>query len=156
MLSKYVIRRKFVLELFRRLLDFKTKIQKEIKEGKREKKSGEILREKNEHLIHNLIFRRGSSEAINSDLWLINDEYMYFKGVSEQELSELKINGKPVFNTEIDTKYKELLGSRGKQRADIMLFPEEGKCLIIELKAPKQRIKEYVGQAETYAMILAN
>lgn len=156
LLSKYVIRRKFVLELFRRLLDFKTKIQKEIKEGKKEKKSGEILREKNEHLIHNLIFRRGSSEAINSDLWLINDEYMYFKGVSEQKLSELKINGKPVFNTEIDTKYKELLGSRGKQRADIMLFPEEGKCLIIELKAPKQRIKEYVGQAETYAMILAN
>lgn len=154
-LNKYVVRRKLVLELFRKILDYKTNIQRLIKESKTSDENMK-LRDKSEHLLHNLIFKRGSIDAKNSDLWLIDDEYMYFSGVSEQKLEDLEINRNKVFNNGIDKKYKELLGSRGQQRADILLFPEEGKCIILELKAPNKKIKEYVGQAEIYAMILAN
>lgn len=155
-LNKYVVRRKLVLELFRKILDYKTNIQRLIKASKKADNNNNKLRDKSEHLLHNLIFKRGSVDTKNSDLWLIDDEYMYFSGVSEQKLEDLEIHGNKVFNEGIDEKYKELLGSRGQQRADILLFPEEGKCIILELKAPNKKIKEYVGQAEIYAMILAN
>lgn len=154
-LNKYVVRRRLVLELFRKILDYRTNVQRLIKASKKSGKNDK-LRDKSEHLLHNLIFKRGSVDTKNSDLWLIDDEYMYFSGVSEQKLEDLEINGNKVFNEGIDEKYKELLGSRGQQRADILLFPEEGKCIILELKAPNKKIKEYVGQAEIYAMILAN
>ncbi len=154
-LNKYVVRRRLVLELFRKILDYGTNVQRLIKDSKKSGKNDK-LRDKSEHLLHNLIFKRGSVDTKNSDLWLIDDEYMYFSGVSEQKLEDLEINGNKVFNEGIDEKYKELLGSRGQQRADILLFPEEGKCIILELKAPNKKIKEYVGQAEIYAMILAN
>ena len=154
-LNKYVVRRRLVLELFRKILDYGTNVQRLIKDSKKSGKNDK-LRDKSEHLLHNLIFKRGSVDTKNSDLWLIDDEYMYFSGVSEQKLEDLEINGNKVFNEGIDEKYKELLGSRGQQRACILLFPEEGKCIILELKAPNKKIKEYVGQAEIYAMILAN
>jgi hypothetical protein len=36
-----------------------------------------------EEILHNLIFQQSSNDPENSDLWLINEEFIYYKGYSE-------------------------------------------------------------------------
>jgi hypothetical protein len=68
-LSRYVARRKLVLDLFGQILN------KELEEVRSNKK-GRI----DEKLLHNLIFQQSSESECpeDSDLWLINEEYIYF------------------------------------------------------------------------------
>lgn len=40
------------------------------------------------------------------------------------------------------------------QRPDILLFPAEGKCIIIELKAPGVPVDDYLNQANKYANLI--
>ena len=74
-LSKYVARRKLVLELFDEILN---KELDSLKNGKRI----------DEKLLHNLLFQQSSNAESpeDSDLWIINAEFIYFKGVSEDNL----------------------------------------------------------------------
>lgn len=146
-LSKYVARRKIVLDLFQKIMD------------------EEELRLKNdkaidEDVLHNLIFQQHSQDTGDSDLWLINEEYIYFQGTSESFLSKLTYNGQRVLKetlTEEETEYRRKLGEDAfAKRTDVLLFPKEGKCIIIEFKAPDVNVSHHLQQISRYAAIINN
>lgn len=146
-LSQYVARRKLVLELFNKIL------QKELATFKG---SGRI----DEDVLHNLLFRQHSKEPVLSDLWLINEECIYFKGVSEARLLDVEYGGKRIFSKQLSPKDEAYLRSleenRLAKRPDILLFPEEGKCVIIELKAPDINVSDHLTQIDFYANLILN
>ena len=147
-LSHYIARRKLVIELFSKILDRKLNVQ-----------SG-ISRDKDEALIHNLLFHQKSTDTYGSDLWLITEEFIYFKGASEFKLKDLEIDGVKVFKKEFEEEEEKFLNSLGEnrieKRPDVLLFPEEGKCIIIEFKAPKVNASEHLNQINKYASLIRN
>ncbi len=148
-LSKYVARRKLVLDLFEQILN---------NELDSLRNGGRI----NESLLHNLIFQQSTSSQSpeDSDLWLINEDFIYFKGVSEKEFKDMEYSGKMLFDKEFSEEDKRYLNSlnerRLTKRPDILLFPEEGKAIIIEFKAPDVNVSEHLTQIDFYASILRN
>lgn len=146
-LTHYVARRKLVLDLLDKILGRKLEVQKE-KENY------------DEALIHNLLFQKGSTNTENSDLWIINEDFIYFKGSSEKQLSQLKFDGEMVFKdkfSEEEDRYLTSLGENRKiKRPDVLLFPEEGKCIILEFKAPQVNAKDHITQIDTYANLIRN
>lgn len=147
-LSHYVARRKLVLELFSKIIDRKLKVQHD------------GSREKDEALIHNLLFTQKSTDTYGSDLWILNEEFIYFKGSSELLLKDLELNGKKIFRHEFAEEEERYLNSLGQKRLnkrpDILLFPEEGKCIIIEFKAPGVNASEHLTQINQYASLIRN
>lgn len=146
-LSQYVARRKLVLEIFEKILD-----------GELERlRNGERI---NEDILHNLIFQQHAENPEDSDLWLINEEYIYFSGVSEHRFIDIKYDGKKIFKDNMPDDEVRYLNSLGEQRLhkrpDVLLFPEEGKCIIIEFKAPDVNVSEHLTQIDFYANILRN
>lgn len=146
-LTKYIARRKLVLELFDKILHNELDC---LRGGKRI----------DEDLLHNLIFRQHSTSPSSSDLWLLDDQYLYFSGCSEKELNDIKVNGKPLLKQELTDeenayKYRQQKDV-GERRPDIMLFPAEGKCIIIEFKAPNVDVSAHLDQINRYAMIIHN
>jgi hypothetical protein len=147
-LTHYVARRKLVLELFDKILKRKLEVQ--------------LSQKKNfdEALIHNLLFQQGSNNPEESDLWIINEDFIYFKGSSEKQLSKLTINGERVFKevfSEEEEKYLTSLGEDRKiKRPDVLLFPDEGKCIIIEFKAPHVNAANHLTQIDRYANLILN
>lgn len=150
-LCKYVARRKLILKLFGQILN------KEIELVKSNKKQ-----RIDEKLLHNLIFQQSSesSTAEDSDLWLINEEFIYFKGVSESKFEDIEYNGKKIFDKDFSEEEKRYLNSLGEKRLtkrpDVLLFPEEGKAIIIEFKAPDVNVAEHLTQIDFYASLLRN
>lgn len=146
-LTHYVARRKLVLDLLDKILGRKLQVQQQ-KENY------------DEALIHNLLFQKGSTNTENSDLWIINEDFIYFKGSSEKQLSQLKIDGYKVFKdkfTEEEERYLTSLGENRKiKRPDVLLFPEEGKCIIIEFKAPHVNASDHLTQIDRYANLIRN
>lgn len=152
-LSKYVARRKLVLELFGQILN------KEL-EAVRSKKTVRI----DEKLLHNLIFQQSSKSSTpeDSDLWLINEEYIYFTGFSESKLDDVKIGDDYLLKREDDLneeekEYKHKCNKdAGDRRPDVLLFPKEGKCIIIEFKAPNVDVSNHLNQINRYARLINN
>lgn len=145
-LSRYVTHRSLVLELFDKLLNRETQIQ------------NESNRKIDEKLIHNLLFTQHSDNAAASDIWMLNEDYLYYRGYSEHKLSEIKIDDKPLFKTEIDEEEEQYLNSLGEhrlsKRPDILLFPSEHKCVIIELKSLDANLSNYLTQINKYASFI--
>jgi hypothetical protein len=146
-LTQYVARRKMILELFQKTLKY---------ELDKFKNGGRI----DEKLLHNLIFQQTSNNPEDSDLWLIAEEFVHFEGVSETEFKNITYKGEQIFDkkfSEDDQRYLNSLGEkRLEKRPDILLFPQEGKCLIIELKAPDVNVSEYLTQINFYASLIRN
>lgn len=147
-LTQYVARRQLVLKQFDLILKRRLDCQ------------AEGNRNKDEKLLHNLIFKQHSTDTNNSSLWLLNEEFIYFSGISESRLCDVKINEEKVFKQEITEKELEYLHEFGEEREhlrpDILLFPSEGKALIIEFKAPDVNPAKYVTQVQNYASLLLN
>lgn len=146
-LTHYVARRKLVLDLFDKILNKQLDI---LKEG------GRI----DENIMHNLIFQQSSDNPSDSDLWIINEEFIYFNGFSEYKLKNVEVNGKKLFSSEFTKEEEAFLNSLGKRRLDrrpdILLFPEDGKCVIIELKAPDIDVSDHLSQINKYASLIRN
>jgi len=146
-LTHYVARRKLVLELFDKILKKQTDILR----------SGGRIDEK---IMHNLIFQQSSDNPSESDLWIINEEFIYFTGVSEQRLSQVMIDEKRLFKDEFEKEEERYLNSLGERRLDtkpdVLLFPEEGKCIIIEFKAPDVNASFHLTQIDRYAYLIRN
>lgn len=113
-------------------------------------------------MLHNLLFQQGkySERPDDSDLWIINEEFIYFKGVSEERFKDIEYQGKKIFNKEFTEEDKRYLNSLGEKRLtkrpDVLLFPEENKAIIIEFKAPDVNVSEHLSQIDFYANILLN
>ncbi len=152
-LSKYVARRKLILELFGQIL---TAELESVKNGKKQRID--------EKLLHNLIFQQSteSSNPEDNDLWLINEDFIYFKGFSEFKLDDVKIGEDYLFKretemTEEELEYKHKCNrDAGDRRPDILIFPQEGKCIIIEFKAPDVNVSEHLNQINRYATLINN
>lgn len=146
-LSQYVARRKLVLEIFEKILN------RELERLR----NGERI---NEDILHNLIFQQHAEKPEDSDLWLINEEYIYFSGVSEHRFIDIKYDDRKIFKDNMPDDEVRYLNSLGEQRLhkrpDVLLFPEEGKCIIIEFKAPDVNVSEHLTQIDFYANILRN
>ncbi|ROI11157.1 hypothetical protein [Epilithonimonas hominis] len=151
-LTHYVARRKLVLDLFDKVLENKLSVQ-----NSRE-------RAKTEALIHNLIFKQHTQNRTpdSSDLWLLNEDFILFEGCSESTLETVKIDGKKIFRDEQDLTEEErnfknsLKEDRYGKRPDILLFPKEGKCVIIELKSTDAKVSDYINQIQNYATLIRN
>lgn len=146
-LTHYVARRKLVLELFQKILNSET--DKLRQEGKID-----------EDVLHNLIFQQHSNDTTNSDLWLINEEYIYFKGISERCLGQIAIDGTNVLKEHLSGEEQEYRlkqgGDANLKRTDILLFPAEAKCIIVELKSPNESVSEHLNQINRYASLIHN
>ncbi len=147
-LSRYVARRKLVLDLYDKILDNKLTVQNE---GRRNN---------DEALLHNLIFRQKSDNPSDSDLWIINEDFIYFNGCSETRLCDVQIGDEKLFKEEFSAKEEEYLKSLGEnrmeERPDILVFPDEGKCIIIELKNPNRNIGLHLNEITHYASLIRN
>lgn len=145
-LSRYVTRRSLVLDLFQKLIDKETEAQKDAE------------RAMDERLIHNLIFRQHSDDTASSDIWLLNEDYLHYTGCSEHKLKDIIVKGKKLFKDIIDEKEQEYLTSLGEdrlaKRPDILLFPSEHKCIIIELKSLDVNVSHYIHQVNQYASFI--
>lgn len=148
-LAHYVARRKLVLDLFDKILKKKLAVQAT--------KKGSAF---SESLIHNLLFQQQSTDSENSDLWILNEDFIYFKGSSEKQLSKVEIGGELLFKetfTDEEEKYLKSLGENRKiKRPDVLLFPEEGKCLILEFKSTEVNVSEHLTQIDMYANLIRN
>lgn len=147
-LSRYVARRKLVLDLYDKVLNNKLSAQ------------NDGSRNNDEALLHNLIFRQKSENPSDSDLWIINEDFIYFKGCSEQRLCDVEIDGiklfKEVFNEQEEEYLKSLGENREIKRPDVLLFPDEGKCIIIEFKNPTENVGFHLGQINRYSSLIRN
>jgi len=146
--ARYIARRQLVLELFDKVLKRKTTIQQTQK------------RNIDERLLHNIIFRQGSKDSQASDLWILNEEFLYFDGSSESTIFDLTVGGKKIIKdplTEAEQDFcKKISGNKGRRKPDIFLYPEEGKCILVELKNPNVNVSEHLNQITLYSGILRN
>lgn len=147
-LTHYVARRKLVLELFDKIIKKQLLVQ--------EKSERNI----DEKLLHNLIFQQSSSNPESSDLWLVNEDFIYFKGTSEDLLKDIKVNGEGLLREDLSPEEEEFRTSlnenRYAKRPDVLLFPEEGKCIIIEFKNPEVNVSDHLTQINNYASLIWN
>lgn len=147
-LTHYVARRKLVLDLFQKVIDRRLEIQN----------AGE--RNNDEALLHNVIFQQSNDNPEESALWLINEDFIYFKGTSDTKLKDLKIDGHKIFKEQVTAEEDEYLLSLGEnrkiKRPDVLLFPTEGKCIIIEFKNPDVNVSEHLNQINRYASLMLN
>lgn len=146
-LTQYIARRKLVLDLFDDIISDEIKVAN---------KSSRI----DEALLHNLIFQKHSAEPDKSDLWLINEDFIYFNGISESRLCDVMVDNKKLFKDEFSIEEDRYLNSLGEKRLtkrpDVLLFPSEGKCIIIEFKAPAVNVSEHLSQIDFYANLIRN
>lgn len=139
LLSKYVSHRRIVLEMIRGVLEKSLDAQKEV-------------RNEDEKIIHDILFRQKSSNPVESNLWVLDDSYLYFKGCSDLKLKDITIDGKKVFLDKIEEEENEYYRqSKENKRPDVLLFPAEGKCIILEFKNPKIDVATQVFQPRQYA-----
>lgn len=141
-ITHYVARRKIVLEVFQKALDRELEMQKNAE------------RNIDEKILHNILFQQSSEDPSSSDLWIINEDFIYFNGCSENKLFDIKIDGERIFRDEFSAEEEAYLNSLGedrkKKRPDVLLFPEEGKCIILEFKNPNVNVSDYLHQITKY------
>jgi hypothetical protein len=148
-LTHYIARRRLVIDLFDKVLDKKLDIQRD-------------GRNYDEALIHDLLFQQGSNDAesIESDLWIINEDFIYFKGNSNVALNQIEVDGEKLFKSDFEVEEEKYLRSLGENRKlkkpDVLLFPGEGKCIIIEFKAPDVNVSDHLTQIDKYAGLIRN
>jgi len=157
-LTRYIIRRDMVVELLKLALNNDLTVQKEWAENKDEDEKPQ--RADKEGIIHDLIFKRRMKNVPN-DLWILNEEFVHFDGCSDLELNKLEINGEKLLrpDVDIDIALKSAgieVGTSLKWRPDIFLYPEEGKCVLVEIKSTVEEMTKHLDQIQKYAKILAN
>lgn len=157
-LTRYIIRRDMVVELLKLALNNDLAKQKEW--AKNKVKGRKIGRSDKEGVIHDLIFKR-RMKGVPNDLWILNEEFVHFGGCSDLELNKLEINGEKLLRDDVDIDAALSAvglekGSSLEWRPDIFLYPEEGKCVLVEFKAPQVDLTKYCDQIQKYAKIIAN
>jgi hypothetical protein len=148
-LTKYVTKRKVVLELMQKTIDKKLACQQATTKKKKIN---------NEQFLHNILFNQHSENPLDSNLWMINDDFIHFQGTSESELRNIKIGEELFFREDLTIEEMEELKAFNRDklgnRPDILLFPKEHKCIIIELKSIDADVSKFVSQVSGYAGLI--
>ena len=92
-ITKHIARRRLVLEIFDMIMN---------KELEKLEQGGRV----DENLLHNLIFQQHSTDTKDSDLWLLDDQYLYFDGCSEKLLDKIEIDGVKLIKEELTEEEK--------------------------------------------------
>ena len=148
-LLNYLSRRTLVLELLKKAINQQLYCQNTTKKKRRNP----------EAIFHNLLFEQHSTNALDSNLWMIDEEYIHFEGTSEEELGKIQFRGESLFKEELtpeeeNYKFRNNGTNVGNKRPDVLLFPEEGKCIILEFKDPKVEVEKHLDQITQYATII--
>ena len=156
-LARYIIRRNMLVDLLRMSLNNSLDIQKH---WEQEKISNPHFKAQPEKIVQNLIFPKGKNDKTNN-LWVLNEEFIHFNGYADTRLEDIEINGTKLLKDNVDIKeaLKQVdieYDNYTQNRPDICLFPEEGKCVIIEFKAPDVDLSEHTSQIPKYAKLIAN
>jgi len=147
-LGRYVIRRDMVAEVLRKILAQELTYQIDSTPGVKKDREG---------LIHDLIFKRkvGDTGQLN-DLWVLNEEYVHFGGCSDLPINQIvDEQGQPLLRP-ISEAEITALGVKPTMRPDIFLYPEEGKCVLVEFKAPDVDLSDHLNQMIKYCNLIAN
>lgn len=152
-LSQLVVRRSAMIEVLRLAVDKLLDCQAE-EPGKRNQ---------NERIIHNIFFPMGkdSTETVDHDIWLLNEEYQYFEYISsDKALKAIKWSDtENLFEADIDESLEKLFALNNTlhedKRPDIAVFTKEGAAIIIEFKAPDVGLQEHIPDLAQYARLLA-
>lgn len=147
-LSRYILRREMVANVLKKILG------EELKSQKQDSVNGKRIQR--EAIVHDLIFKRKASTNSLNDLWILNEEFLHFEGTSELPLLQIKNEAGELL---IDNVPKDVIGQYNlnlNRRPDIFLFADEGKCTIIELKAPDVDVSDYLNQMPKYCTLIAN
>lgn len=147
-ISAYLASRKAAMTM----LEYILKKQLEIQDGESRK------RKDKERIIHELLFKQRTTNAMDSNLWILNEDFIHYKGVSEGRLKDIQINGELFLREDLTEEEEESLKSHhhdqlGK-RTDVLLFPEEHKCIIIELKSATADVTKFLNQVVDYAGLI--
>lgn len=152
-LSQYLSRRTLVLELMNKALKGQLQIQNQKPQKRSSRKKTQP-----EGVFHNLLFPKGSDNPIESNLWILNEEYIHYHGLSESTLDDIEIEGIPLIKRDLSPEEKEYKVRNtldvGQRRPDVLLFPAEGKCIILEFKAPNVDVSKHLHQIHQYASII--
>lgn len=148
-LTKYIAKRKIILELMLITINKKLDCQQ---------KTTEKRKIDNERFLHNILFSQHSQNPFDSNLWMINDDFIHFNGVSEKLLKDVKIDGETFIREDLseeeENELKAFKRDRLGNRPDILLFPKEHKCIIIELKSTDADVSKFVSQVSQYAGLI--
>ncbi len=148
-LAKYVAERKSAMVILDRIIHKQLEAQKNIENKKRKT---------DERLIHDLLFKQRTDNPANSNLWMLNEDFIHFQGTSERMLRDIMIGDEKFLREDLTEEeeaqltnyHRDYLGSR----LDILLFPAEHKCIIIELKSLDADVSKFIGQVTRYASLI--
>lgn len=152
-LSQLVVRRAAIVDVLALACSKKLKMQAD----------DALPRRKDERIIHSVFFpmRRDSSQSVDHDIWLLSEEYQYFKYIaSDMPLANIKWDdGQDLFEPDIDDELAQILkkneDENSSKRPDIAIFSKEGSAIIIEFKAPGVNLDEHVADLMEYSQLLA-
>lgn len=148
-LSRYVLRREMIAGVLSKILKEELGVQTE-------DVLGSIVRKDPEGLIHDLIFRRKTKTSSVNDLWILNEEFLHYEGTSELPIDQITNGAGKKLLRDVSKSEIEEFGIKLKRRPDIFLFLEEGKCILIELKAPNVDVSDHLNQLSRYCSLIAN
>lgn len=148
-ITKYISERKSVLVLMNKILN---------KQLEAQQKTDDKKRIETEKLIHNLLFKQKTETPQESNLWMLNEDFIHFKGCSEAELKKVKIGDELFIREDLSPEEEEQLTKYNRDylgnRLDVLLFPSEHKCIIIELKSLDADVSKFTTQATRYASLI--
>lgn len=148
-LVRYISKRKVILDLMQKTLDKQLDCQQKNSKGKKIN---------HESFLHNILFSQHSDDPLDSNLWMINDDFIHYKGISEFELRNIKVENELFFREDLTKEELEELTAYNRDklgnRPDILLFPKEHKCIIIELKSMDADVSKFVSQVSQYAGLI--
>lgn len=152
-LSQLVVRRSAMIDILFMAINNELNVQK----------NDDGVKRKDEKLIHNIFFPTGkdTSEVVDHDIWLLNEEYQYFDYISsEKALSTISWDDESLlFESDVDEELQNILQknyeSNSLKRPDIAIFNKEGAAIIIEFKAPNVNMDEHVPDLMEYSQLLA-
>lgn len=147
-ISTYLASRKAAMTMLEYIINRQLEIQDGESRTRRDK----------ERIIHELLFKQRTTNAMESNLWILNEDFIHYKGVSEGRLRDIRINGELLLREDLTEEEEQQLKSHhhdelGK-RTDILLFPEEHKCIIIELKSATADVTKFLDQVVDYAGLI--
>ena len=146
-LSKYIVRREIVANLLKKVLNQELEVQNTtLPKGTNRSKEG---------IIHDLIFKRKSNNKLN-DLWILDEEFVHFDSCSDIPLDKIEIKSGELLLKNIPNEEIEKLKLKTTKQPDVFLFANEGKCILVEFKAPDVNLSDYLNQTEKYCTLIAN
>ena len=66
--------------------------------------------------MHNILFSQHSDDPLDSNLWMINDDFIHYKGISESELRNIKVENELFFREDLTKEELEELTRNGHLR----------------------------------------